>query len=263
MEFEEIKEKIDSDMKQRKEIESTDTKSGIYSIYIDDFNSELMKYEKHIIPIYIGQSKDIFNRKKEHEKRIKNIFSYPIDVFNSNLKTKKEGQYLYHKIRKCINEANLSVENIKFKVIEYCDENKLLEREKQYIETYGSEKFGLNQISSIQKIIMSDIENDSEEDLMRILDDAELDINEVILNKKSNYGFAGFNASMLCYNLHVFLGKIEKKEHNPKNLNKYSEKFIIRYNDFLEPYGDIVEETFMFFEPGIPDFIEMYLKLNK
>lgn len=263
MEFESFKEKVIKEIEQKKELDNTDTKSGIYAIYIENFNYKLMKYEECIMPIYVGQSKNIYKRMLSHKNKLKEIFSYSINEFNKNLRTKKEGQYLYHKIRKCINDTNLTQENIKFKVLEYCEENKLLELEKYYIDLYKTESLGLNQLSSIQKIVTSNVDKDSEEETIDILDSISTDINQVLLDKSKNYGFSSFNASMLCYNTHIFLGKMERKERNPKNIIKYSEKVIIKFNETLDLYGKLIEETSMFFEPGIPDFIEWYLKLEK
>ena len=38
--------------------------------------------------------------------------------------------------------------------------------------------------------------------------------------------------------------------------------FIIKFNEILELYGELCEETLVFLEPGIPDFIEWDLKLK-
>ena len=67
---------------------------------------------------------------------------------------------------------------------------------------------------------------------------------------------------MLCYNTGVFLGRMERKERSPKTIIKYSEEVIIKYNEILELYGELREETLVFLEPGIPDFIELDLKLK-
>ena len=139
----------------------------------------------------------------------------------------------------------------------------MLEREKYYIDLYKTESFGLNQLSSIQRIVTSNVEEDTEEETLGILNLIESDTKQVLLDKSKNYGFSFFNASMLCYNMHVYLGRMERKEKNPKTTIKYSEKVIIRYNEILDLYGKLIEETFMFFEPGIPDFIEECLNLKK
>lgn len=263
MEFKDFNDKVIKELEHKKELDNADNKSGIYAIYIENYDYKCMKYEECIIPIYVGQSKNIYQRMLSHKKKLKEIFSYSIDDFNKNLKTKKESQYLYHKIRKCVNDSNLTQENIKFKLLEYCEESKLLEREKYYIDLYKTESFGLNQLSSIQRIVTSNVEEDTEEETLGILNLIESDTKQVLLDKSKNYGFSFFNASMLCYNMHVYLGRMERKEKNPKTTIKYSEKVIIRYNEILDLYGKLIEETFMFFEPGIPDFIEECLNLKK
>ena len=263
MDFQSFNKKVIEEISNKKDLDNSDNKSGIYAIYIDNFDYTKMKYKECIIPIYVGQSKDLYKRMMEHKRKLKSIFSCSKNEFNENLRMKKESQYLYHKIRKCINETKNKQENIKFIVLEYCEEDKLIEREKYYIDLYKTESFGLNQLSSIQKIVTSDVNNDTEGEIINILDSIIQDIKKVILDKDNNYGFSLFNASMLCYNSHVFLGKMEKKERSPKTLIKYSENVILKFNETLDYYGKLVEETCMFFEPGIPDFIGECLKIEE
>ena len=262
MDFEKFKNNVIKEIKKKKELDEADKKSGIYAIYIENFDYKLMEYEPLIIPIYIGQSKDMYARILSHRKKLKEIFSYTINEFNNNLKTKKEGQYLYHKIRKCINDTNMDLQNIKFKVLEYCNNNDLLEREKYYIDLYRAEDFGFNQLSAIQKIVTSSVENASDKEIIDLLNLISENIKQALIDKSNNYGFSSFNASMLCYNTGVFLGRMERKERSPKTIIKYSEEVIIKFNEILELYGELCEETLVFLEPGIPDFIEWDLKLK-
>lgn len=262
MDFEKFKNNVIKEIEQKKELDEADKKSGIYAIYIENFDYKLMEYEPLIIPIYIGQSKDMYARILSHRKKLKEIFSYTINEFNNNLKTKKEGQYLYHKIRKCINDTNMDLQNIKFKVLEYCNNNDLLEREKYYIDLYRAEDFGFNQLSAIQKIVTSSVENASDKEIIDLLNLISENIKQALIDKSNNYGFSSFNASMLCYNTGVFLGRMERKERSPKTIIKYSEEVIIKFNEILELYRELCEETLVFLEPGIPDFIEWDLKLK-
>lgn len=262
MEFTNLSKKIKNEIETKKDVDNTDNKSGIYSIYIDNFDYKKMKYQERIIPIYIGQSKNIYKRVLTHKNKLKTIFSYSINEFNKNLKNKKESQYLYHKIRKCINDTDITEEHIKFKVLEYCEESELLDREKYYIDLYKSESFGLNQYSSVQKIVTSNVDTDTEEQTIDILTSIDTDTKQILLDKSNNNGFSSFNASMLCYNTRIFLKKMEGKERNPKNTNKYSEKVIIKFNETLDLWGKLLEETDLYFEPGIPDFIGEDLKLE-
>lgn len=260
MEFENFRDKIIKEIEQKKDLSSTDKKSGIYAIYIENFDYKLMEYEKCILPIYVGQSKNIYTRMLAHKTNLNKIFEYTINEFNKNLKTKKESQYLYHKIRKCINDTNLTIESIKFKVLEYCDEDKLLERERHYIDLYKTETFGLNQLNSIQKIVATNVNKVSDEEIIDLIDLIKKDSNQVLLDFGRNYGFASFNASMLCYNCHWLFGRMESRE---KNVKQYSEKVIIKYNEILELYERLYQETAMIFDSGVPYFIEWDLKLKK
>ena len=47
------------------------------------------------------------------------------------------------------------------------------------------------------------------------------------------------------------------------NKDKYSEEVIIKFNETLELYSKIYQETDMIYEIGIPSFIEWDLKLEK
>ena len=263
MDFEDFKDKVINEIEVKKDLDNIDKKSGIYAIYIKDFDYKLMKYETRILPVYIGQSKNIYTRMQSHQKRINEVFSYTINEFNKNLKKQKEKQYMYHKIRKCINDTGMSQDNIKFKVLEYCEESKLLEREKYYIDLYKTESFGFNQLSSIPKMVIFNVNIASEKEVITLLELISKDINQVLEDKYKNNGFSSFNASMLCYHCRIILGKIELKERSPKNKDKYSEEVIIKFNETLELYSKIYQETDMIYEIGIPSFIEWDLKLEK
>ncbi|MBO5005060.1 MAG: hypothetical protein J6D03_07460 [Clostridia bacterium] len=263
MNFENFKDTAINEIEVKKDLDNTDKKSGIYAIYIKDFDYKLMKYEPRILPVYIGQSKNMYTRMQSHQKRINEVFSYTINEFNKNLKTKKESQYMYHKIRKCINDTRITQDNIKFKVLEYCEESKLLERENYYIDLYKTESLGFNQLSSIPKMVIFNVNKASEREVINLLELISKDIEQVLEDKYKNNGFSSFNASMLCYNSRIILGKIESKERNPKNKDKYSEEVIVKFNETLELYGKIYQETDMIYEIGIPPFIEWDLKLEK
>ena len=62
MEFKDFNDKVVKELEQKKELDNTDNKSGIYAIYIENYDYKCMKYEECIIPIYVGQSKNIYQR---------------------------------------------------------------------------------------------------------------------------------------------------------------------------------------------------------
>ena len=78
MEFKDFNDKVVKELEQKKELDNTDNKSGIYAIYIENYDYKCMKYEECIIPIYVGQSKNIYQRILSHKKKLKEIFSYCI-----------------------------------------------------------------------------------------------------------------------------------------------------------------------------------------
>lgn len=71
---------------------------------------------------YIGQSTDIFQRKREHEHRA--LTNYP-----SN---KEYNKIFYKAIRK------YGLDNFSFEILEICDKAQLNEKEKYYITLYNS-----------------------------------------------------------------------------------------------------------------------------
>lgn len=112
------------DTKNQRNLEQS---SGIYAIYInvEDLNE--------IIPIYIGQAKDIFKRWKQHQNQIEKIIKE-----NSSTRT-------YKKIVHYLNVHNLKIQNLNFCVLEKCNEINLNEREMFYINLYNSDIYGFNQ----------------------------------------------------------------------------------------------------------------------
>ncbi|AHK22218.1 GIY-YIG catalytic domain containing protein [Candidatus Hepatoplasma crinochetorum Av] len=112
------------DTKNQRKLEQS---SGIYAIYV---NTEDIK---EIIPIYVGQARDIFKRWKQHQNQIEKIIKE-----NSNTRT-------YKKIVHYLNVHNLKIQDLNFCVLEKCNEIELNEREMFYINLYNSDIYGFNQ----------------------------------------------------------------------------------------------------------------------
>ena len=74
--------------------------------------------------------------------------------FNHRLSKHQERTYLYFKIRKCLDECCLNIENIHMKVLEYCDPEKdILDKlEFKYIEKYFGIEYGFNQMETAHLI---------------------------------------------------------------------------------------------------------------
>ena len=245
MNYEKIKETFINEIKYKKDVDIKDKKSGIYVIYIEGFDTDLMQDGLKIIPIYIGQSKNIYDRIVQHKENIRETFSLTKDVFNLRLSDKKERQYLYCKLRKCISDTRLDVENIKFKVLEYCEENELNKLERYYIDTYNAENLGFNQIQAVQDIVVcekSGYKNVSDT-LKSITNACDKYING---ENEAMLGFYYFNSHMLGYNAYAFLRKIEKNIEKDGELKKLFEDCVSKWKKLNENI-DIFDITDTFF----------------
>lgn len=101
--------------------------SGIYAIYINTNDI------KNIIPVYIGQAKDIFKRWKQQQTQIKKIIEE-----NSNTR-------IYKRIIYYLQLYNLKLKDLNFCVLEKCSEIELKKKEKFYINLFNSDIYGFNQ----------------------------------------------------------------------------------------------------------------------
>ncbi|WP_031542309.1 hypothetical protein [Mesoplasma photuris] len=137
-------------------IKERKNKSGIYMIYIDEvINYDF--YNNKIIPVYIGKSrnkKGMSSRWTSHRTEIRKFISDADEhgIEKTLLSGRWDGKHLYSKIGKILIKNNLSVDNVKFRVIEFCEsieESKLLKIEQKYIKSINSIRFGLNQFEFI------------------------------------------------------------------------------------------------------------------
>lgn len=242
IDFKALENKFKEDMSLKQEVDNTDNTSGIYVIYIDGFDTEQMQDGDYILPVYVGQSKNIHTRISSHKRSLKEIFGCSVKEFNSRLKSKKEKQYLYCKLRKCISDCKLDLDNVKFKVLEYCSETELDEKERFYIDLYKCEDLGLNQMPSVQNIVKCNPTKASDKDIINVLNSIIADINRYLENK-CNLGFFYFNSHMLGYNAYSFLYKLESKTKTDELLNIYNEavkqwKKLNEYVCIFEGIGD-------------------------
>lgn len=216
--------------------ESDSEKSGIYAIYITNYINDYEGRNRLIFPIYIGQSKNILYRKNQHLKEIKNILNLTNKEFNERLKKHREKTYLYFKIRKCLEECNLNIDNIKFKVLEYCESKKeILDKiEQDYIEKYCGIKYGFNQFETVHYIPQFKYEDKY---FYEFLNSTKKDF-EDCLNRKYFWGFRDFNVRTLCYNVIYNMNKMTKHSTEDKNLIKLNSQVVELIEKMIEYYGD-------------------------
>lgn len=194
--------------------------SGIYMIYIDNFSSE------EIVPIYIGQSKNIQKRYKDHlcEILALNRLSYDeyYKYFFSKSSSFYEGRFKACKIFKYMMENNCTLQDFHMIILEEVEIACLEEKEQEYFQRLLPSFFGFNQLNSFLKRLayrFSNLQMDSLEldNYLNILLD---DVKGIYSYYK--YGFTQFNF-----------------EHSvPKNITFLKENVQIK-NDTLLKYNEV------------------------
>ncbi|WLR60164.1 GIY-YIG nuclease family protein [Guptibacillus hwajinpoensis] len=165
--------------------------SGIYMLYIDHFTSE------RIVPIYVGQAKDIQRRHKQHFTEILALNRLSSDEYNKyfflNSSSFYEGKFKACKIFKYMLENDCSLQNLHMVVLEEVEHEYLDAKEQEYFKRLLPSFFGFNQLNSLLKLLsfrFSDeqMNNTDIGSYLKILLD---DIRGV--NSYYNYGFTQFN----------------------------------------------------------------------
>ncbi|GIN88447.1 hypothetical protein J6TS2_48330 [Heyndrickxia sporothermodurans] len=164
--------------------------SGIYMIYIDNFTSE------KIIPIYIGQAKDIQKRYKQHFSEILALNRLSYEEYNKYFFSKSssfyEGKFKACKIFKYMLENNCTLQDFRMIVLEEVDGN-LNEKEEEYFQRLSSSFFGFNQLNSFLKLRKLRFSN-SEIGNMEIMDCLSVLQKDIeAINSYYDYGFTRFN----------------------------------------------------------------------
>lgn len=123
------------------------TESGIYMIRIDNVHSETL------VPVYIGRSKNMQKRFKAHLKRLmalnrlryQEYYNYFFNYKYRQGMSFYEGKFLYCKLFHTMLAHRCSLNDVKMVVVEYCEPEKLEERELYYINHFSSQFLGFNQ----------------------------------------------------------------------------------------------------------------------
>ncbi len=116
-----------NEIQNTKYVRNLEASSGIYIIYLE------VNSVGETIPLYIGQSKNIFSRWKQHQNQLRKIVKG-----ETNTRT-------YRKIMHFLNVHDYSLQDLKFAVVSKCDEKQLNVKEKEYINLFKSDIFGFNQ----------------------------------------------------------------------------------------------------------------------
>lgn len=235
-EFEEIK-------NTEKEIDTSDKMCGIYIMYIEGLNFD------NLIPIYIGQSVNLYNRKTSHRGSIKRLFVLRKEEYNEQI-PKNAGKYLYCKIVSTLKNNKKSLDDVKFRVLEYCEKEKLDERELYWISFFESSVYGFNQFQEIiesNKLIAEIIYSKTKLDYSKIAKEG------MKLLKKFEVKMKDFNNDLIDYkyyftNYTLLLGNYTALYHHLFMMNKeHSKEIKINLSDYLTYTKDILKEYRSYF----------------
>ncbi|EEM02205.1 excinuclease ABC subunit C [Bacillus pseudomycoides] len=163
--------------------------SGVYMIYIDNFIND------KIIPIYIGQSKDIQRRYKDHLCEILSLnrLSYEnyYEYFFSNFKSYYDGKFKACKIFKYMLENNCTLQDFRMIILEETDETDLERKEQEYFQKLLPSFFGFNQLNSFLANLKLRHKALTNLEISNFLDICQEDIDNIY--SYYEYGFTRFN----------------------------------------------------------------------
>lgn len=165
--------------------------TGIYMIYIDNFDSD------KFVPIYIGQSKDIQRRYKEHLCEILSLnrLSYETyyEYFFSEFESYYEGKFKACKIFKYMLENNCTLQDFRMIILEEADETDLKRKEQEYFQKLLPSFSGFNQLNSFLANIKFKFKRDrlTKLEISNFLDLCQKDIDNIY--SYYEYGFTQFN----------------------------------------------------------------------
>ena len=227
------------------------TKSGIYLIYIDNFN------DNKILPIYVGQTVNFQQRYREHLENLIEIDGCNSKEYIKNLKIQEyNGNYKYNKIFSYLLDHNCTLENLHMIILE--ETENLEEKEQYYISKLNSNIYGFNQLKSVtfwvanKKQCYSELTNGQ---YYPALFNGEYNIKDLfkeyvtkdILNYDiyKNYGYNKFNYFLLCQilnNLDNLLGLNEKELFNKilSDMLKEINLYIVSENLHINNYFDYI-----------------------
>lgn len=246
--FKEINELVQETIKNNKTFVTPTTSwktSGIYMIYINT------NYPDKLLPIYIGQSKNIQDRYKKHMESLLGLNRIYPDVYKDLFFGKRssyyEGAFKTCKIHKYMVEKNASLEDFHMIVLETCDPSELIEKESYYIEKFYAPYFGFNQLNSLTYMYSSGMRFEPQpqpaqvERLMKILEQ-EMSLLPCFLE----YGFTHFNLNhSFMSSLPESYAQVLSTPSNLLELNSQIKVFNQTYKDIWknEEYRKLFEEN--------------------
>lgn len=136
------------------DVTKDDTYSGVYAWYFPECQKDML------IPVYIGQSKNLYNRCHHHHLKLNYLYSLP-PVLGEELRPPHHFD-TYDNMRVLLNAAGISERpKERFKVLERMEvvsPEELLEREQYYILDYASNVYGFNSAVPFELLYIGDRE---------------------------------------------------------------------------------------------------------
>jgi len=248
MKFDEIKFEVNTLIKKNSQREVTPkTKSnisGIYLIYIENFTSD------EIVPIYVGQAKDIQKRYKQHLTEILALNRLSFEEYHRYFFSKSssfyEGKFKTCKIFKYMIENKCTLQDFRMIILEEVNEDLLDEKEQKYFQRLLPSFFGFNQFNSFLKQLKFRFSNSqpSKSEIDDYLEVLLEDINGI--NSYYKYGFTTFNFEhSLTKNISFLLE--EKDKLGSDTLLKYDE-VNMKLNELCKRYITDFEDIQRFWE---------------
>lgn len=224
-----------------KEIDSKDKNCGIYILYIDNLILD------DILPIYVGQSVNLYNRRTSHRTNTKKLFELTKEQYNKTIPL-NSGKYLYCKLVSMLKNNNKTLDDVKFKVLEYCDKDKLDDKESYWINYFETTIYGFNQFEEIIK------SNKLTAEIFYTKDKTKIHYDDIVIR----------GAELLT----KFKSKVEKFDKTLLKYKYYSTNYSLllgNYNSLIRVLEKITTENFMEMEENIDDILietEDYLKIK-
>ncbi|KON69121.1 excinuclease ABC subunit C [Peribacillus butanolivorans] len=234
-----VKQLIQENLHREVTPETKHTISGVYMIYIDHFTSE------KIVPMYIGQAKDIQRRYKQHFSEILALNRLPYEEYHKYFFLESqsfyEGSFKSCKIFKYMIENKCTLQDVHMIVLEEVKEEYLDEKEQEYFKRLLPSFFGFNQFNSFLKRLKfrfsnSEMSNSEIEDYLSILQE---DIKGIY--SYYEYGFTRFNF-----------------EHSiPKDISNLLKEKEQLDSDILFKFDEVKLSLYELCKRYIPNFEEM------
>lgn len=221
--------------------ETKHNNSGIYMIYIDNFHSE------NIVPIYIGQAKDIQKRYKQHLTEILALNRISYEEYHKYFFSKStsfyEGKFKSCKIFKFMVENQCTLRDFRMVIIEEIDTD-LDKIEQEYFNKLLPAFLGFNQLGSFLKRLSMRFSNTQDQtELLNYLNILEKDLE--LISIFYEYGYTRFNFEHSIPKDITDLVKEEKPlseelqfkfEIVTKNLNELCLRYIPDYEKMQKVY---------------------------